>query len=126
MAVMIFLVSASGDSPVSPSTGRPDADRDGRRVAEGEHVGQPLAARPHLLGAPQPDRDDRRTGHGRQARRAPATLQHGVEEGRPRGIVPCGIIATSSPASSARAAAASGSSDPVPRSTRMPPIAVAS
>ena len=74
------------------------------RVGDVEHVGQPAAARPHLLRAPQPDRDDRRLRHGGQPRRAPAALQLGVEERRPRGIVPWGMIATIWPASRASAA----------------------
>jgi hypothetical protein len=47
----------------------------------------------------------------------------GSKNAGPRGIVPCGIIATRCPSSSTSAAARSGSSDPVPRSTRIPPIA---
>ena len=50
----------------------------------------------------------------------------GSKNAGPRGIVPCGMIATTSPPVRASAAACSGSSEPVPRSTRMPPIAVAS
>ena len=41
----------------------------------------------------------------------------------PRGMVPWGRIATSSPAARAAAASTSGRSDPVERSTRMPPMA---
>ena len=47
----------------------------------------------------------------------------GSKNAWPRGIVPCGISATSSPAFSERSASMSGRSDPLPRSTRMPPSA---
>ena len=49
----------------------------------------------------------------------------GSKKARPRGMVPCGMSATTSPACRASAAAARGSSEPVPRSTRMPPMAAA-
>ena len=64
----------------------------------------------------------------RNARRAAPQrpCNTGSKKARPRGMVPCGMIATISPASSAALAASSGASLPVPRSTRMPPSAAAS
>jgi hypothetical protein len=50
-------------------------------------------------------------------------VSSGSKNAWPRGIVPWGRIITSSPAPSATAASASGSSDPVARSTGMPPMA---
>ncbi len=52
-------------------------------------------------------------------------LSSGSKNAGPRGMVPWGMSATSWPADSAAAAASSGSSEPVPRSTRMPPMALA-
>ena len=47
----------------------------------------------------------------------------GSKNARPRGMVPCGINATKSPALISSVAARNGSSLPVPRSTRIPPSA---
>ena len=125
MAAMIRVVSASTSSPVNPSTGSPTRTRTsggramlatfGTRALRGQTfsvpqipigiTGAPLVAA--SLAAPQ------------------RPLSSGSKKARPRGIVPWGIIATSSPAASALAAAHSGSSDPLPRSTLMPPMALA-
>ena len=50
----------------------------------------------------------------------------GSKKASPRGMVPCGRIATTWPPAIASAARSSGTSEPEPRSTRMPPMAVAS
>ena len=57
-----------------------DTDGDERRVGDVEHPRQPFATRPHLLGAPQADRNHGRVGQRGKARRAPPSLEHGVEE----------------------------------------------
>ena len=125
MAAMIRLVSASALRYFS-GTAIADRDRHLRRVEDVEHVRQASRPRPHLLGAPQPHRDRPAPCVIAASLAAPhRPFSTGSKNAGPRGIVPSGMSATISPASSASAAACSGSSEPVPRSTRMPPIAVA-
>ena len=107
------------------STGRPDPDRDRRRVGDVEDVRQPGVAGPHLLGAP----DARSGSTGAPVIAASRAAPHrpfstGSKNAGPRGIVPCGMSATSSPACERRGRRLQRFvATRCPRSTRMPPMA---
>ncbi len=126
MAAMIALVSASMSSPVSPATGGPtQVDTRGGLVRFATFG--TLALRGHTFSVPHSPIGTTGAPLITASLAAPhRPCSSGSKNALPLGMVPWGIIATSSPAASAREAAHSGSSEPVPRSTRMPPIALAS
>ena len=97
MAAMIRLVSASA-LRYFRSTGRPDPDADRRRVPERQHVRAAGRCGATPARCPTARRGSRAPSVIAASRAAPhRPLSTGSKNARPRGIVPCGMSATSSP-----------------------------
>lgn len=125
--VNIRLATEADLPELSQVLGRAFAD-DPVMVTTGGSVTFPrfgnLADRGHTFSVPHKPTGITGTRDSWARRAAPQRPRSfGLKNSRPRGIVPCGIIATMSPAANASSAAWSGASEPVPRSTRMPPMA---
>jgi hypothetical protein len=122
MAAIIRLVSASTESP-STSNGSPTRTRTVGGCTTFHTRGR-RSERGHTASVPHTPIGTTGTPVWAARRAAPhRPFSSGSKNARPRGIVPWGRMATSSPLASAAAASSSGSSEPLARSTRMPPSA---
>ena len=127
IATMTAAVSARterSEDPRAKATGGPKRTSTSGGSLNCRRFGT-FAERAHTFSVPQSPTGITGTSGALAANRATPVFPEstGSKNSSPRGIVPCGRITTASPPSSATAAWFSGSSDAVPRSTRIAPIA---